>query len=105
MKIQPLPPAELRPLEITGEDLGIKPSTTTSTGATSFADVLGGFVADTAATQQVAIDKVQGLVSGMHDDLHGTMIAAKEAEISVKLLSNVRNKLLDAFHELWRTNV
>lgn len=111
MKIAPLPgalpPAELRPLEVTGEDLGLTVSTTPGAhvGAASFADVFGKFVAETAATDQLAAEKVQGLAAGTQDDLHGTMIAAKEAEISVKLLSNVRNKLLDAFHELWRTNV
>jgi len=29
-----------------------------------------------------------------------TMIAVKEADIQVRLLANVRNKLLDAFYEL-----
>jgi len=29
----------------------------------------------------------------------------KEADIQVRLLANVRNKLLDAFYELWRMNV
>jgi flagellar hook-basal body complex protein FliE len=33
------------------------------------------------------------------------MIAMKEAEISVKLVGSIRNKLIDAFHELWRTSV
>jgi flagellar hook-basal body complex protein FliE len=33
------------------------------------------------------------------------MIAVKEAEISMKLVGSVRNKLVDAFQELWRTNV
>jgi len=42
---------------------------------------------------------------GTNDDIHGTMISAKEADISLKLVGAVRNKLLDAFHELWRTNV
>jgi len=33
------------------------------------------------------------------------LISTKEAEISLRLVNSVRNKLLDAFHELWRTNV
>lgn len=59
-----------------------------------------------AATQaQVADTKVQALAAGSADDLHGTLISTKEAEISLRLVNSVRNKLLDAFHELWRTNV
>jgi flagellar hook-basal body complex protein FliE len=33
------------------------------------------------------------------------MIAAKEAEIGVRLINSIRGKLLDAFHEIWRTGV
>ena len=49
--------------------------------------------------------KVDALAAGKSDDIHGTMIATKEAEISVKLLGTIRNQLLDAFHEIWRTSV
>jgi len=47
----------------------------------------------------------EGFAQGVFDDLHGTFIAAKKAEISVKLVGTVRNKLLDAFQELWRIRV
>jgi flagellar hook-basal body complex protein FliE len=50
-------------------------------------------------------EQVRALAAGATDDLHGTMIAVKEAEIGMKLVGSVRNKLLDAFHELWRTSV
>jgi flagellar hook-basal body complex protein FliE len=71
----------------------------------SFESVLGGMIdqvnrADIAATQ-----KSEALASGAIDDVHGTMISVKEAEISVRLAGTVRNKLLDAFQELWRTSV
>jgi flagellar hook-basal body complex protein FliE len=47
----------------------------------------------------------QAFASGSVDDIHGTMITMKEADIQVRLMANVRNKLLDAFYELWRMNV
>jgi flagellar hook-basal body complex protein FliE len=59
-----------------------------------------------ANTKGLAADKAsQAFASGAVDDIHGTMIAVKEADIQVKLLANVRSKLLDAFYELWRMNV
>jgi flagellar hook-basal body complex protein FliE len=59
-----------------------------------------------ANTKGMAADRAaQAFASGAVDDIHGTMIAVKEADIQVKLLANVRNKLLDAFYELWRMNV
>ena len=71
----------------------------------SFEGVLTRAVTDASAMERVAASKVQALAAGVSDDMHGTMIAAKEAEISLKLVGSIRNKLLDAFHEIWRTSV
>jgi flagellar hook-basal body complex protein FliE len=60
---------------------------------------------DASRMEKVAVAKSEDLAQGLSDDLHGTMIAVKEAEISMRLVGSIRNKLLDAFHELWRTNV
>jgi xylose isomerase len=51
------------------------------------------------------IGGMDAFARGLNDDLHGTMITAKEAEISLKLVGSIRTKLLDAFHELWRISV
>jgi flagellar hook-basal body complex protein FliE len=76
-----------------------------ATPEVSFSDLLAGAVHDAAATGHVADAKADALARGTLDDLHGTMISAKEAEISLHLVGTIRNRLLDAFHELWRTNV
>ena len=73
--------------------------------AASFSDILGGVVEDASQRTQVADDKADAFARGALDDVHGTMIAAKEADISMRLVGSIRNKLLDAFQELWRTNV
>jgi flagellar hook-basal body complex protein FliE len=106
-------PVDTRPFAITegASSLGaISESNPGSTaGSTSAVDTFGNFLgnaieeanrADFAASQ-----KVDALASGAADDLHGTMISVKEAEIAVKLVGTVRNKVLDAFNELWRTSV
>jgi len=90
----------LREPSIDGE-LGVE-----SEGAgLKFSDVLGELVARSAEASKVSATKADLLARGVSDDLHGTMIAAKEAEISLKLVGTIRNKVLDAFQELWRTNV
>jgi len=58
-----------------------------------------------SAKQHSAEQKAEALAAGRSDDLHGTMITMKEADISMKLVGSVRDKLMDAFHELWRINV
>jgi flagellar hook-basal body complex protein FliE len=83
------------------------PSAAKTVGAdpVSFSDVLMGAVDSANRMDAVASGKVDALARGMSDDLHGTMIAVKEADVSIKLVAAVRNKLLDAFTELWKTSV
>lgn len=75
------------------------------TAGSSFASVLQNTVETASARGHDAAAKAEALAAGKSDDLHGTMISMKEAEISMKLVGAVRNKVLDAFHELWRINV
>jgi flagellar hook-basal body complex protein FliE len=95
----------LRPAESTATPA---PATPTSAGATEgpdFATMFEAQIADAARLHATAAQKTEALSKGLSDDLHGTMISVKEAEISMKLVGAVRNKLLDAFHELWRINL
>jgi flagellar hook-basal body complex protein FliE len=70
-----------------------------------FEGVLGDLVTQASAQHTTAVEAADALARGSVDDIHGTMIAVKEAEISLKLVGSIRNKLLDAFQEIWRTNV
>ena len=73
--------------------------------AGGFGAVFAGLVNNASDMDRTATAKVQALAAGKSDDLHGTMISQKEADISMKLVGTVRDKLMDAFHELWRINV
>lgn len=74
-------------------------------GDVDFESVLRGVVDRSSAAEHAATERVEALAAGASDDIHGTMLAVKEAEIGVRLVGSIRNKLLDAFHELWRTGV
>ncbi len=87
------------------EGLQTRPTDLVATPEVSFSDVFGGAIHDAAQAGHVADAKSEALARGTLDDIHGTMIAGKEAEISLHLVGTIRNRLLDAFHELWRTNV
>jgi flagellar hook-basal body complex protein FliE len=73
--------------------------------ADSFGSILGNALDEANRADMDASRRVQALASGAIDDLHGTMISVKEAEIGIKLIGTVRNKVLDAFQELWRISV
>lgn len=76
-----------------------------SVETTGFAGVLTSLVGEVNATQEASSAMTSAFARGAIDDVHGTMIAMKEAEISLRLVGSIRNKLVDAFQELWRTNV
>ena len=99
-----------------GFELGLKPAQSTKPelpidtsvaepGAPDFEQILVNQVNDASRLDHVAKTKADSLARGTTDDLHGTMITLKEADISMKLVGTVRNRLLDAFHELWRINL
>jgi flagellar hook-basal body complex protein FliE len=74
-------------------------------GETSFGDIFAKTIQQTNQSDRAANEKVEALAAGASDDLHGTMIAVKEADISMRLVGTIRNKLLDAFNEIWKTSV
>jgi flagellar hook-basal body complex protein FliE len=88
--------------ELAQETLGPSPKVDS---ASSFGDIFAQVVAQANQADSVAAQKVDSLARGVNDDLHGTMIAVKEADISIKLVGSIRNKLLDAFNEIWKTSV
>jgi flagellar hook-basal body complex protein FliE len=91
----------IQPISPTNE--GSEASATSGVG--SFGEVLGGALNEANRADFAASKKVEALASGAMDDLHGTMISVKEADIALKLVGSVRTKILDAFQELWRTSV
>ena len=110
----PILPVAEKSLEV-GADRGIQlpdPQGVEAVGSDGRPIPQGGFervmekmVTNSAALDNVADSQAAAFALGRNDDVHGTMVAAKKAEISIKLVGAVRTKLLDAFQELWRMNV
>lgn len=68
----------------------------------TFVDHLKGFVAGIDQTQKTAQHTSEEFAVGHHNDIHGTMIAVEQAEISLHLLANVRNRVVDLYREVMR---
>ena len=49
-----------------------------------------------------AQDASEAYASGERNDMHGTMIALEQADISFRLVSNIRSRLVDAYREVMR---
>jgi flagellar hook-basal body complex protein FliE len=47
----------------------------------------------------------EAFAAGQRDDIHGTMLSLSKADIELRVLGNVRNRVIDAFYEIWRMQV
>jgi flagellar hook-basal body complex protein FliE len=73
--------------------------------AQNFASLLDNLVTEVNAKQQQAKGVVQELQSGGNVPLHQAVIAMEEASVSFQLMVEVRNKMLEAYHEIMRMQV
>ncbi len=71
----------------------------------SFKKTLLGYIDQINELQNRADKSIEKLISGEAKDLHQVMIAAEEASISFQLMMELRNKILDAYHEVMRIQV
>lgn len=89
-----------------------KLDTNTSAGQTEKSDSSADFSAmlkdalkDVNDAQLQADDAVQKVLSGESKDIHSTMIALQKADVSLKMMLEVRNKMMDAYQEIMRTQI
>jgi flagellar hook-basal body complex protein FliE len=73
--------------------------------ADGFTKVLGEMVNKVNGEQLEANKAIDSFVTGESKGLHEVMIAMEKSSISFQFLSQVRNKALDAYHEIMRMQV
>ncbi|MEK7412667.1 MAG: flagellar hook-basal body complex protein FliE [Planctomycetota bacterium] len=78
------------------------PPKTNEDGKT-FNDVLTDFVKQVDQSQHDVDAAIRAVEHGDTDNLHRVMLAQSQAQLSLKLAVEVRNKLVDAYKEVNRT--
>ena len=76
----------------------------TATGP-AFGDTLAEAVGRVDHAQKTADAHVEAFVAGETENAHEVMIAMNQAELHFKLMTEVRNKLLDGYQEIMRMQV
>jgi flagellar hook-basal body complex protein FliE len=71
----------------------------------AFGAIIKDMVRETDADQKNGDLAVQNLQSGKSQHLHEVMIAVEEAEVSLKMLVQMRNKALTAYEEIMRMQI
>ncbi|MBH0208460.1 MAG: flagellar hook-basal body complex protein FliE [Nitrospira sp.] len=101
--------------QITGVTSGIAPildvaSTATTgraggPGGPGFVDSLKSAIGNVNDAQREAGRAVDALMTGETQDIHRTMVALQQADVSFQLMMQVRNKLVAAYEEIQRMQI
>lgn len=67
---------------------------------TKFEEVLGGLISDVDQAQKEADLSLKSLAKGEDTSIQDVVMKMQEADLSFKLMKEVRNKLLDAYKEI-----
>jgi flagellar hook-basal body complex protein FliE len=76
-----------------------------STGGEGFTRLLGDMVGKVNELQGQADKAIERLATGESKGLHEVMIAMEKSNVSFQFLTQVRNKALDAYHEIMRMQI
>ncbi|HET9958828.1 MAG TPA: flagellar hook-basal body complex protein FliE [Polyangiaceae bacterium] len=70
-----------------------------------FEDLLKSMAVSANQSIQQAAAQGEAFAAGTRDDIHGTMVSLSKADIELRVLGNVRNRVIDAFYEIWRMQI
>lgn len=71
----------------------------------SFAATLNDAVNSVNQAQKDSDRKMQELATGKSQNIHETMIAAEKADLALRLMVQVRNKIIEAYQEIMKMQV
>ncbi len=71
----------------------------------TFADTMRAFVDQVDDTQKHFDQAIEAVERGETDNLHQVMIAQNHAQMSLRLASQVRDRLVEAYKEVMRTQI
>lgn len=76
-----------------------------ASGGQTFTQILGNSMEKVNVMQGQADHAVKELIAGRSKNIHETLLAVERADSSLKLMMQVRNKILDAYREIMRMQV
>ena len=80
----------------------IERAETPAVGGSSFTEQLRAIATNADDRSRFAEHLSNEYAAGRQNDLHGTMIAGAQADISIRLLASVRNRCIEAYREVMR---
>jgi len=91
------------------QEMGVQgleiPSSGTNGATPTFAKIFSESVGKVNEMQVQSDTAIKELVAGRSKNIHETMLTIERADTSLKLMMQVRNKVLDAYREIMRMQV
>src|SRR5579864_5915892 len=78
---------------------------TPSTGGSAFQSVLGDAISKVEKFQNDADNSVNKFLSGEGEELHKVALATQQADLSMQLFMQVRNKVVSAYNQVMQMQV
>jgi flagellar hook-basal body complex protein FliE len=98
-------PSENRVLQEMGAQGMQVPAPGAAADGKGFSDILRNSIEQVNEYQHEADTSIKELVAGRNKNIHETMLAVERADTSLKLMMQVRNKVLDAYKEIMHMQV
>lgn len=92
-------------IDISNKSNGISGGGEADSAGKSFADTLNTAIQNVNELQKSSDKAMQNLATGRTDNVADVMIAAEKADIALKLMVQVRNKMIDAYQEIMKMQV
>jgi flagellar hook-basal body complex protein FliE len=80
-------------------------SPSSSSGGNGFGQMLADSIGKLDQAQTNANQQVQGLATGSAKDLSSVVMSVEQASLEVQLASQIRNKALDAYNDIFRMQI
>lgn len=95
--LAPLTPLSMSPMTPTGP--------TSAAGGDGFGRVLNGLLAENTQANAAADTAVRAVATGEAQDLHTVSMAVAQADLSFRLILELRNRITEALGEVTRMQV
>jgi flagellar hook-basal body complex protein FliE len=97
-------PGPILPISSTIRPEAIRPAGSPASGG-AFQDIFTSAVQRVEGGQQNAAASVERFLTGEGEDLHTTILATTQAELSFNMFLQTRNKVVSAYQEIMRMQI
>ena len=95
----------ITPAAISSISQALPATSAKATAASSSDNLFAKLIKDADQQNKLADEQFQKMANGQSDGLHNVVLGAAKADLSFRLVLELRNKLMDSYQEIMRMQV